>query len=74
MKFPRSAPTYLNHLSKLTLKRQLIPAVWPDNNIFCLLFGHLEQYKFAQKHTKFAKINSKFCQNINDPFQNGFSF
>ena len=36
----------------------LLP-VWPDCWIICLLFGHLQHLKIAQKHIKFATISSK---------------
>ena len=35
---------------------------WPDNY---LIFGHLKQWKFAQKQKAFAKVSSKFCQILN---------
>ena len=34
-------------------------------------FGHLHQWKFAQKYTKFAKVGSKFFQVVNKPLKNG---
>ena len=30
-------------------------------------FGHLHQWKFAQKYAKFAIVGSKFCQIVNKP-------
>ena len=30
-------------------------------------FGHLHQRKFAQWHTKFAKVGPKICQIVNKP-------
>ena len=36
--------------------------VWPDG---FSTFGHLNQWKFAQWHTKFAKIGPKFSQIVN---------
>ena len=33
-------------------------------------FGHLHQRKFAQWHTKLAKVGLKFCQILNEPSKN----
>ena len=33
-------------------------------------FGHLHQWKFAQKCTKSAKVGSQFCQIVNKPSKN----
>ena len=48
--------------------------LWSDNYIICLVFGQLQQRKFAPCHVKFAKSISKFCQILNEPFQNGQTF
>ena len=37
-------------------------------------FGHLRQFKFAQKYTKFAKVGSKICRIINKPSKNSQYF
>ena len=36
--------------------------------------GHLHQWSFAQKYTKFAKIGSNFCQIVNEPLKNCLRF
>ena len=33
-------------------------------------FGHFNQWKFAQKYTKFAEVGSKFCQIVNKCIKN----
>ena len=38
--------------------------MWPDDYIICKLFGHLQQWIFAQKQ-KNPKVGSTFCQIIN---------
>ena len=37
-------------------------AVWPDGLIGFVIFGHLEQWKFAQTHTNCPKVDSQLCQ------------
>ena len=36
-----------------------------ENNVTrcmeCSIFGHLQQYQLAQKHTKFSKVGTKVC-------------
>ena len=31
--------------------------VWPDEQIVFSIFGHLQQWKFAQKYTNWAKVS-----------------
>ena len=45
---------------KITLK--LAPE-WPDDQIVISIFGHLQQWKFGQKHTNCAKVSKNFVQN-----------
>ena len=47
---------------------------WPDGNINCLIFGHLEQWKFAQEHFFFAKVGSKFAKYSKKLFKNSKYF
>ena len=35
------------------------------------LFGHLQRWKFAQKHKRFPRLGSTFCQTQNKPSRNG---
>ena len=42
-------------------------AVWPDYQMICTIFGHLQQCKFAQYHKKFAKVCWTMCQILNEP-------
>ena len=34
-------------------------AVWPDDQIVLSIFGHLQKWKYDQKHTNCAKVGSK---------------
>ena len=43
--------------------------MWPDGYISFPIFGHLQQWKFAQKCHKFAKVGSLFCQIRKKPFK-----
>ena len=43
--------------------------VWPDGQIFFPIFGHLQQWNFAQKHTKSPKVGSQLCQISNKPLK-----
>ena len=49
-------------------------SVWPDCWIICLIFGHLQHWKCAQKYIKFANASQKVCQILKELFQNGKSF
>ena len=39
--------------------------VWPDDQIVFSIFGQLQQWKFAQKHTNCAKVSWKLCPKPN---------
>ena len=51
-------------------------AVWPDGYINWSIYGRLQQWKFAQKFTKIAKVVSIFWQILNKPqnWPNFFNF
>ena len=51
----------------------LVP-VWQDCWIICLIFGHLQHWKCAQKYIEYANASQKVCQILNKLFQNGQSF
>ena len=42
--------------------------------VFFSIFGHWEQWKFAQKYKIFAKVGSQFCQILNSCSRNGQNF
>jgi len=61
-----------------TLDHKMVPGTrqwWPPVSVTRLpdyfsTFGHLQQWKFAQKYTKFAKVDSNFFQIVNKPSKN----
>ena len=42
-------------------------SVWPDDQIVFSIFGHLQQWTIAQKHTNCVKVNWKLCPKPNKP-------
>ena len=47
------------------LKTEDLRPVWPDNYIICLVFGHSQQWKFAQ----LPKISQNFANYLMNPFK-----
>ena len=45
--------------------------MWPDGYCHISIFGHLEQWKYAQKYEIFAKVGSQFCQILNSYSRKG---
>ena len=56
-------------LKVVVLIAAIIGAVWPDDQIICLIFGHLQQWKFDQQHLKFAKISSNVAKYLINPYK-----
>ena len=48
-------------------KQQALLLVWPDGQIVFAIFGHLERWKFAEKHTNCPKVGTQLCQIRNKP-------
>ena len=61
-------PKFQKNTILLRLKAPVWP-VWPDGQIVFSIFGHLQRWKFAQKHTKSPKVGSQLCQISNKPFK-----
>ena len=49
----------------------MLPSEWPDGYVIISIFGHLEQWKFANKCEIFAKVGSQFCQILNSYSREG---
>ena len=64
-------PTYVRGMQFQTrvrlnnLKTEDLRPVWPDNYIICLVFGHSQQWKFAQ----LPKISQNFANYLMNPFK-----
>ena len=48
--------------------------VWPDGQIGFSIFGHLQQWKFAQNHRNWPKVGLQLCQIRNKPLKYGQRF
>ena len=61
----KSCPARVSCCTATTTLRSSIrcSVAWWTYGLFNL--GHLQQWKFAQFHNKFAKVGSKFCQILN---------
>ena len=44
-----------------------VAPVWPDGQIGFSIFGHLQQWKIAQKLTNCPKVVAQLCQIPNKP-------
>ena len=56
---------HLAHWNNCT-PRQHEASVTRSQNVYSI-FGHLQQYKLAQKHTEASKVGSKFCEILIKP-------
>ena len=54
-------------------RKHLDPDSEPDDQSICAIFGHLEQWKYAQEHRFFAKIESKFQLFLKNPSNKYFT-